>query len=74
MVTDESEVDVNTMEYKLGWKRYKYVREGIENILNKSYKRRIPQYTTMIALLDAIEDEYSDADVSKLIESIKDII
>ena len=71
---ETNEVDVNSMEYKLGFRRYKYVREGIECVLNKAYKRRIPQYTSMIALLDAIEDAYEDADVSKLIEDLKELI
>ena len=56
MEADENDgIDINDMEYKLGFRRYKYIREGIENLLNKAHKRRIPLYTTTIALLDAIE-------------------
>jgi hypothetical protein len=74
MEANEDSVDTNSVEYRLGFRRYKYIREKMETLLNKSYKRRIPLYTATIAILDCIEDEYEDADVSKLIEDIKDII
>lgn len=68
------EIDEESMEYKLGFKRYRFVREGVEDILNKSHKRRIPLYTATIAILDCIEDEYEDADVSSHIEKLKELL
>ena len=74
MEKNEDSIDINDVEYKLGYRRYKLVREGIDGVLNKAYKRRIPQYTAMIAILDCIEDEYMDADISSYIEKLKELL
>ena len=74
MEANEDSVDTNSVEYRLGFRRYKYIREKMETLLNKSYKRRIPLYTATIAILDCIEEEYNDGDVSSLIEKLKDLI
>ena len=74
METNENSINTNDVEYRLGFRRYKYIRERVENILNKAYKRRVPQYVVMIALLDAVEDEYEDADISSHIEKLKELL
>ena len=74
METNENSINTNDVEYRLGFRRYKYIRERVENILNKAYKRRVPQYVVMIALLDAVEDEYDDSDISSHIEKLKELL
>ena len=72
METDE--IDENSKEYKDGFKQYKYVRDGIEMVVDKSCKKRIPLHTTMYAILDAVDEEFKDNDVAELIEKVKDKI
>lgn len=72
METDE--IDENSKECKLGFEKYKYVRDGIEDVLSKSCEKGILLHTTMYAILDAIDEEYKDEDLAELIERVKDTI
>jgi hypothetical protein len=68
-MTDE--IDINSKEYKEGFKQYKFVRDGIEMVIDKSCKKGICLHTTMYAILDSVDEEFEDNEVAELIEKLK---
>ena len=65
------EVNEGSKEYKEGFEKYKYVRDEVEKVVDKSCKKGICLHTTMYAILDAVDEEFEDNDVAELIEKLK---